>query len=43
MRNYKSNPLMMRQRLKDLRRNAVNSMSQLEFAEEIGYGGKSKF
>ena len=36
MRNYKSNPLMMGQRLKDLRRNAVNSMSQLVFAEEIG-------
>ena len=36
MRNYICDPLMMGQRLKDLRRNAKNSMSQLEFAEEIG-------
>lgn len=36
MRKYKCDPLMMGQRLKDLRRNAKNSMSQLEFAEEIG-------
>ena len=36
MRNYKCDQLMMGQRLKDLRRNAKNSMSQLEFAEEIG-------
>ena len=36
MRNYKCDPLMMGQRLKELRRNAKNSMSQLEFAEEIG-------
>ncbi len=36
MRNYKCDPLMMGQRLKELRRNAKNSMSQLAFAEEIG-------
>ena len=36
MKNYKCDPLMMGQRLKDLRRNAKNSMSQLAFAEEIG-------
>ena len=36
MRNYKGDPLMMGQRLKELRRNAKNSMSQLTFAEEIG-------
>lgn len=36
MRNYICDPLMMGQRLKDLRRDAKNSMSQLEFAEEIG-------
>lgn len=36
MRNYKGDPLMMGQRLKELRRNAKNSMSQLAFAEEIG-------
>ena len=36
MRNYKGGPLMMGQRLKELRRNAKNSMSQLAFAEEIG-------
>ena len=36
MRNYKCDPLMMGQRLKELRRNAKNSMSQLVFAEEIG-------
>lgn len=35
MRNYKGNSLMMGQRLKELRRNAKNSMSQLAFAEEI--------
>ena len=35
MRNYKCDPLMMGQRLKELRRNAENSMSQLAFAEEI--------
>ena len=36
MRNYKCDPQMMGQRLKELRRNAKNSMSQLEFAEESG-------
>ena len=36
MRNYKCDPLMMGQRLKELRRNAKNSMTQLEFAEECG-------
>ena len=35
MRNYKCDPLMMGQRLKELRRNAKNSMSQLAFAEEM--------
>ncbi|MBO5303976.1 MAG: hypothetical protein J6A92_08000 [Lachnospiraceae bacterium] len=35
MRNYKCDPLLMGQRLKDLRRNVKNSMSQLAFAEEI--------
>ena len=39
MRNYKCDPLMMGQRLKELRRNAKNSMSQLAFAEEIGTRG----
>lgn len=36
MRNYKGDSLMMGQRLKGLRRNAKNSMSQLAFVEEIG-------
>lgn len=36
MKNYKCDPLIMGQRLKELRRNTKNSMSQLAFAEEIG-------